>query len=180
MSRLSKLLRKVAPVASLAAPFLPGVGGLIAKGIGIAGSFGQVPAAPAPLFQEAVMPSIGPVALPPIGGAVTRMVGGAGAMLGFGAGGLVRAGVGGAKAITRSAIGYCRRHPQWCSTIGGIAAVEGLISQGQLPPIKRRRGRGISATELRHFKRVVRFTSKYCAPVHRAMRAPAMRRHKTC
>lgn len=88
----------------------------------------------------------------------------------------------GARAIPRAAVALCRKYPTWCSTIGGTVAVEALFNSGQLPVPKKRRGRGITAGELKSFKRVARFTHKYCAPVHHAMRSPAMRRHKgaTC
>jgi hypothetical protein len=78
--------------------------------------------------------------------------------------------------IFAAASSYCRRNPQWCATVGGMAAVEAMVRSGQLPAPKRRRGRGITATELRNFKRVAKFTSKYCAPVRRAMSAPVMRK----
>jgi hypothetical protein len=78
--------------------------------------------------------------------------------------------------IYAAASSYCRRNPQWCATVGGMAAVEAMVRSGQLPAPKRRRGRGITATELRNFKRVAKFTSKYCAPVRRAMSAPVMRK----
>lgn len=84
--------------------------------------------------------------------------------------------VAGAKRVYSAAAGYCRRHPQWCSTIGGIAAVEAMIGRGELPVPKRRRGKGISATELKNFRRVAKFTSQYCAPVRRAMTTKAVRR----
>jgi len=80
-----------------------------------------------------------------------------------------------ARRIAAGAASLCRRNPQWCATIGGMAAVEALMRSGQLPVPKRRRGRGITATELRNFRRVARFTSKYCAPVRRAMASPAVR-----
>ena len=82
-------------------------------------------------------------------------------------GAVVRTGIRGARSITNSAISYCRKHPAWCSTIGGIAAVEGLVGSGQLPIVKRRRARGISASELRSFRRVARFFRGYCPTVRR-------------
>lgn len=102
------------------------------------------------------------------------MMGGGRALVGGVIGGVVRGG----RAIWRSAATYCRKHPQWCSTIGGIAAVEAMIGRGELPTIKKSRGRGITARELRSFKKVARFTSKYCAPVKKAMKSPALRRGK--
>lgn len=94
-----------------------------------------------------------------------------------GAGRVVMAG---ARGAARGAVNLCRKYPQWCSTIGGTAAVEALMHSGQIPVPKHRRGRGITAHELKAFKRVARFTSKYCAPVHRAMKAPAVRGGKSC
>lgn len=95
------------------------------------------------------------------------------------AAGAARIGVVGAKRIYSSAASYCRKHPGWCQTIGGVAAVEAMIQRGELPAMKSRRGRGITATELKHFKRVARFTSKYCAPVRKAMSSRALR-GKSC
>lgn len=86
----------------------------------------------------------------------------------------------GARAAAKGAVNLCRKYPQWCSTIGGTAAVEALIHSGQIPAPKHRRGRGITAHELKAFKRVARFTSRYCAPVHRAMKAPAVRKGASC
>lgn len=88
--------------------------------------------------------------------------------------------VGAARNVGKAAVNLCRKYPQWCSTIGGTVAVEALLHSGQLPMPKRRRGRGITAGELRSFKRVAKFTSRYCAPVHRAMKAPAVRGGKSC
>ena len=80
------------------------------------------------------------------------------------AGTAVRLGVTGARTIARSAVTYCRRHPQWCASIGGTAAIAGLIEGGQLPPIKRRRARGISPSEFRGFRKVHKVLSGFCAP----------------
>lgn len=92
---------------------------------------------------------------------------------------VLRAGAAGARRVYQSAASYCRKHPGWCQTIGGIAAVEAMIQNGQLPAMKSRRGKGITATELKNFKRVARFTSKYCAPVRKAMSSRALR-GKSC
>lgn len=114
-------------------------------------------------------------ALPPMGSSTTMgMAGLSPATVGRGAAYVVK----GARAIPRAAVALCRKYPTWCSTIGGTVAVEALFNSGQLPVPKRRRGRGISAHELKAFKRVARFTHKYCAPVHHAMKSPALRRHK--
>jgi len=93
------------------------------------------------------LPALG--ALPAVGAAV---------------GGLV---VRGGAAIARSAMGYCRRNPAWCASIGGTAAVAGLIESGQLPTIRRRRGRGITPRDLRSFKRVANLIRGFCPTVRR-------------
>lgn len=127
------------------------------------GAFNQPVAAPGGSMLQPAM-AIAPAAraLMPLTGAAA---GGLGRAVGYAAG-----------RATRAAMNYCKRNPQWCASIGGMAAVEALVRNGQLPAPKRRRGRGISATELRAFKRVAKFTSKYCAPVRRAMSAPALRK----
>lgn len=109
----------------------------------------------------AVLPGAGRALMPLTGAAAGSL----GRAVGFAAG-----------RATRAAMNYCKRNPQWCASIGGMAAVEAMVRSGQLPAPKRRRGRGITATELRAFKRVAKFTSKYCAPVRRAMSAPALRK----
>lgn len=81
-----------------------------------------------------------------------------------GAGPIVAAGVGMATRAARSAIIWCRRNPQWCSTIGGTAAVAAMIERGELPHPPRRRSRGITGRELRAFRRVHGVLSKFCAP----------------
>lgn len=108
------------------------------------------------------------------GGMILKALPGIGA--GVGVAGLARGAGYAAGRIYAAASSYCRRNPQWCATVGGMAAVEAMVRSGQLPAPKRRRGRGITATELRNFKRVAKFTSKYCAPVRRAMSAPVMRK----
>lgn len=169
MSRLSKIFRKVAPIAS----FIPGPIGAIAKvgaGIYAAKSAADIfsPAAPSqPSYMASMLPSLGRV-IPGVGRSLPA--------LGRAAGGMA---VRGAKSVYNAAASYCRKHPAWCQTIGGIAAVEAMIGRGELPLPKRRRGRGITATELKHFKRVARFTSKYCAPVRKAMSSRALR-GKSC
>ncbi len=81
--------------------------------------------------------------------------------VGRGAGMVVGAGLRGARAIYNSAATYCRRHPQWCLASGGIGAVAGMIQSGQLPPVKRRRRRGISASDLSKFRRVASFLYRW-------------------
>jgi len=178
---LSKLWKGV---RSIAAPIIGGAlggpaGAALGQLLGGGGnkSVGQVPAAPMPLsgFQGS-MPGAG------FGGTLTRTAGpamlmpllGGGARalapaLGFGAGMALR----GARTAARSAMAYCKRHPAWCASIGGLAAVEGLVSGGQLPPVKRRRARGITGRELSSFKRVSRVLNNWCkvpAPTQRARR----------
>lgn len=121
-----------------------------------------------------VLPGIGQMAGRAAGAALPSLLtGGTVATVG-------RAAVVSARRLASGAASLCRKHPQWCATIGGMAAVEALMRSGQLPVPKRRRGRGITANELRAFKRVARFTSKYCAPVRRAMHAPAVRKGRSC
>jgi len=170
MSLLGKIAdfgRKVlgSPVAQTIAPILPpAIGGAItAYGIyqGVKGATAPQPVQPQ-VMQFPSLPGAGYT--------------GAG-MLSPGsiaAGGRVV--MGAVRAVPKAAANLCRKYPQWCATIGGTAAVEAMIHAGQLPMPKRRRTKGISGHELKAFRRVARFTSKYCAPVHRAMKAPAMRR----
>jgi len=165
MSLLKSIGNVFKSVASVAAPalgtFLGGpIGGIVGGAIG---SIIGPKAVPTPGVASAGMfPGL---ALPALRTGAASLVGGA-----------VRVGVSGAKRVYSAASGYCRKHPQWCSTIGGIAAVEALINSGQLPIPKRRRAKGISGTELKNFRRVAKFTSQYCAPVRRAMSTKAVRR----
>jgi len=165
------------PLVRAAAPILGGPVGIALTTAGTAYS----------AYQAAKSMSAAPPAFPGIGG-LTPMPGAGVNFAGMGSlipavgrvgGTLARVGVAGAKRVYQSAASYCRKHPGWCQTVGGIAAVEAMIQSGQLPATKSRRGRGITATELKNFKRVARFTSKYCAPVRRAMSAPGVRR-KSC
>lgn len=178
MSLLKSLVSGVkkvisSPAVRAVAPILGGPVGLAISTAGTAYS----------AYQAAK--SMGGVSLPSLPG-IGAPIASAGLSLGAlpaigrAAGGAVRVGIAGAKKIASSAASYCRKHPGWCQTIGGIAAVEAMIQQGQLPTIKSRRGRGITATELKNFKRVARFTSKYCAPVRRAMSSRAVRGGKSC
>jgi len=170
LSRLWKSVR------SVAAPLIgTAIGGPAGGALGsILAGGGSRAAVPAPSFITHAAP---PMAMP--GGGFTNV--GLPALAGMGArlapavmGGAVRA-ASGARRIAAGAASLCRRNPQWCATIGGLAAVETLMRSGQIPVPKRRRGRGITATELRNFRRVARFTSKWCAPVRRAMQAPAVK-----
>lgn len=92
-------------------------------------------------------------------------------ILGGAAGTVVGAVTLGARTVMRSATTYCRRHPAWCAQIGGTAAIAAMIQGGQLPPIKRRRARGISPSEFRGFRRVHKVLSGFCAPRMRVRRA---------
>lgn len=81
------------------------------------------------------------------------------------------------RAIYASAMSYCRRHPAWCSAIGITGVVE-LITSGSLPPMKRRRRKGISASDLSKFRRVAGFLYKWgpmCQSTPKPRRAPARR-----
>lgn len=164
------------PVATKMAAVIPGIG----TGIALAGTAYQAYSALKTPAAGSVSPGAGSVmALPQMGSFQgAGMMGLSPQVIGRGAAAVVK----GARAIPRAAISMCRKYPQWCSTIGGTVAVEALLSSGQVPLPKRRRGRGISAHELKAFKRVARFTSRYCAPVHKAMKSPAVRRHRgaTC
>lgn len=152
-------------------PFIPGVG----TALSIAGAaYGGYQALKSPSVGS-VSPGAGSVMTLPSMGMQTNFSGmGMGASLAGLGGAVVRGG----RAAGKAAVSLCRKYPQWCSTIGGTVAVEALLHSGQLPMPKRRRGKGISATELKNFRRVVKFTSKYCAPVHRAMRAPVMHKRR--
>lgn len=179
MSLLSKVWKGVRSVAApVIGSAIGGPAGAIVGGLLAGSSQPRVPAAPPPSFPPA-MPGTGLVngfqpAMAVLPRTLTPLV----PQIGRAAGVAVGAGLAGARAIARSAMTYCRRHPQWCSTIGGIAAVEGLIRSGQLPPIKRRRARGITATELRNFKRVTKTLNKWCKvapPTRRAKGGRACR-----
>lgn len=164
------------PIATKVASVIPGIG----TGIAIAGTAYQAYSALKTPAAGAVSPGAGSVmALPQMGSfSSAGMMGLSPATVGRGAAAIVK----GARAIPRAAISLCRKYPQWCSTIGGTVAVEALLNNGSIPLPKKRRGRGITAHELKSFKRVARFTSRYCAPVHKAMKSPAVRRHRgaTC
>ena len=79
----------------------------------------------------------------------------------------------GARSIYNSAMSYCRRHPAWCASIG-IGGVVQLITAGSLPPIKRRRRRGISAGDLSKFRRVASVLHRW-APLVTGARPRARR-----
>lgn len=171
LKSLGNIAKKVisSPVVRTLAPVLGGpIGTAISTAGTLYGSYQGLKAVGSTIAAPA-MPGIGTASMFPTVGSLGRTMPAL-------AGGAVRAGVAGAKRVYSAAAGYCRKHPQWCSTIGGIAAVEAMIGRGELPIPKRRRGKGISATELKNFRRVARFTSQYCAPVRRAMTSKAVRR----
>lgn len=177
MSLLSKLVKSVAPAAAAFGKFIPGIGTAVSlAGTAATAYYAAKSSAGAPAAISPPMPSLS-AGMFPSASTLGRVLPGAGAV----AGRAVGYGVASAKRVYNAAASYCRRHPQWCSTIGGIAAVEAMIGRGELPVPKRRRGKGISATELKNFRRVARFTSQYCAPVRRAMTSRAVRRGgKSC
>lgn len=162
------------PIATKVASAIPGIG----TAVGVAGMAYQAYSALKSTSAPSV-PSLSAIPAPGGGGVMSAgFMGLSPTTVGRGAAAAVKGG----RAVIRGAANLCRKYPQWCSTIGGTVAIEALLNSGQLPMPKRRRGKGISAHELRAFKRVARFTSKYCAPVHKAMKAPALRRHRgaTC
>lgn len=93
-------------------------------------------------------------ALPPV------LRAGAGAAIGAVGGVAVRS----ASSAMRAAVTWCRRNPAWCANIGGTAAVAAMVSSGQLPAPRRRRGRGISSRDLRSYRRVHNLLAGFCAP----------------
>jgi len=167
-SKLGRVVRKALPIV---ASFIPGVGGVIA---GAASSVINRQTGGG-IMAQSILPSLPAIAggairtLPGIGSRL--MAGGLPAAVGFGAGRAVRS----ARAIASAASSYCRRHPGWCASIGGLAAVEGLVNSGQLPVPKRRRRKGISGRDLGNFMRVSKVLSRYCAPIRKARSSPAAR-----
>lgn len=167
MSFISKAWKSIRKVV---APVIGGVvGGPLGSAIGgaLAGS-SRPPAAATPTYAPPAMPGGSAITFTgasmsgfqPAMAVIPRAAAGLPALgrgLGFAAG----AGLAGARNVARSAMAYCRRHPQWCSTIGGLAAVEALVSSGQLPAIKRRRRKGISASDLSKFRRVASILHKW-------------------
>jgi hypothetical protein len=83
--------------------------------------------------------------------------------------------VGTAARYARAAAAWIRRNPAWATTIG-LAGVEQMLRSGQLPMPKRRRARGITGTELRNFRRVTKFLTKYTPAVRRMATTQAVRR----
>lgn len=174
LKSLGSIAKKVisSPVVRAVAPVLGGPVGATISALGTA--YGAYQALKAPSVGSVGPSSGSTMTLPSLNFSTAGMLSPA-AVAGAG-----RAVMVGARGVAKKAADMCRKYPQWCATIGGTAAVEALMHSGQLPMPKRRRGKGISAHELRAFKRVARFTSRYCAPVHKAMRAPAVRGGKSC
>lgn len=176
MSFLSKLipreLKAIVPqaIAAIGTAYGGPLGGMIGGILGstVGTSQASVPAAVA----------MGTMALPGVGAAYRAapfVTGGAMSLMGrltpYGVGTAVgvaaSVGLRSARAIASSAIAYCKRHPGWCASIGGLAAVEAMVSNNQLPVIKRRRGRGLTPKDLRSFRRVASLIKGYCPTVRR-------------
>jgi hypothetical protein len=163
MSLFGNIFRAAAPIVG---GFLGGPAGA-AVGAAIAGagssSRATVSAAPA-------LPGIG-FAPQGVGGTLPSLPGfptmGSVAAVG---GAVVRAGAAGVRLAISSARYYCARYPSWCIAVGGLGAVQGMVSGGQLPPHRRRRRRGISAREFGAFRKVHRVLSGFCAPRMRIRR----------
>lgn len=138
--------RVVAPVASV----IPG-GQAIGATAAVLGRLGAR-SSPPPSFSAALpVPGLGMLpTLPAVGGAVV-------------AGGALVARS--AAAIGRAAVHWCRRNPAWCSSIGGTAAVASMIRDGTLPMPRRRRGRGLSARDVRGFRRTTRLIRQVAGSV---------------
>lgn len=124
---------------------MPGVGmvPIVGQIAGMASMLGQRSRQASPI--STLLPAMG--ALPAVAGAA------------------VRVGMIGARAAMRGAVAWCRRNPAWCATVGGTAAVAGMIESGQLPMPRRRRGRGLSARDLRGFRKTVRLVRATAASV---------------
>lgn len=141
MSLLKSIGKVVGSVTRAVAPVVAAVQPQFAPALAIAGRLGMRTTSP---LTAGVMPGAG--FLPALG-ALPAVAGAA-----------VRVGIVGARAAMRGAITLCRRNPGWCSTIGGTAAVAAMIESGQLPAPKHRRGRGLSARDIRGFRKTVRLT----------------------
>lgn len=134
-------LRRLVGIAAPALGTLYGgpVGGALGAAVGQAAQK-PVPSTFAPVgTQPAGLVAL--PALPAVGGAVVA----GGRLLAAGAG-----------AVARGAVAWCRRNPAWCASVGGTAAVGAMIQEGRLPMPRRRRGRGLTARDLRSFRRTVR------------------------
>lgn len=160
-SSIGKVAKKVLPKA---APVIGSVAGMVYGGPAGAALGGRIGSAFGAVKSGAsVRPGAGFVAggamgsLPPLVRGVGMAGSRAGAIAGAAAGYAVR----GARAAAASASYYCRKYPTWCSTIGGLAAVEALVGNGQLPPIKRRRRKGLTPRDLASFRRVASLIKTY-------------------
>lgn len=146
-------------IIGVAAPIVGGMfGGPVGAALGsaIGGAINQPRGfAPTPMAQ----PGSGMI-YPTMGSLPSLSAGAAGGV----AMGAVRLGVGAVSRFGRGAIQLCRRYPQWCSTIGGTAAVAAMLESGQLPMPRRRRGRGISGRDLRAYRRIHNVLAGFCAP----------------
>lgn len=147
MSIFSKIIGAAAPI----------VGGILGgpAGAALGGAIGGAINAPK---GQALTASIQP------GAGMIYPTMGALPALGAAGGAAVRLGVGAVSRFGRGAISLCRRYPQWCSTIGGTAAVAAMLESGQLPMPRRRRGRGISGRDLRAYRRIHNVLAGFCAP----------------
>jgi hypothetical protein len=147
VSLLGDLVKIAAPIAGayFGGPVGAAIGGALGGSLG-----GSAMPGSGQVASMAALPSIGTVGT--VGGAV------------------VRAGAAGARAIIASARYYCAKYPGWCISIGGLGAVQGMVQNGQLPIHRRRRARGISASEFRGFRKVHKVLSGFCAPKMRIRR----------
>jgi hypothetical protein len=166
---LLKKIRKVGkkifrPIAQTAVGAIPGVGPALSTNLFSGGGGGSSS------FLPAVIGGGARVALP-------RVIPGAGAAVGGAVGVGARVAGRSATTIARSAIAWCKRNPAWCASIGGTAAVEALVASGDLPVIKRRRARGVSASELKAFRRVASIVRQH-APT--ARKVPCKPRGTVC
>lgn len=156
MSLLGKLAKSVKKI--IKSPLVGAAVSAVNPQLG--GALSAVSAASA--MRTSILPGVGPV----ISGTVAaggRMLPALGRTLGFGAGVMIAKG----RNIARAAAALCVKHPQWCSTIGGVAAVAAMMESGQMPIPKRRRGRGLSPRDLRSFRRVARLIRVFAPTVRR-------------
>lgn len=153
------IARAVSPIASI----IPG-GALVTGALGQLGMrSAKESVAPIMLSQPAPQLSLMPASFPSMMGSLPTIGRAAGTAVGAVGGMVIARGA----SIARSAMAYCRRNPGWCASIGGTAAVSALIESGQLPVIRRRRGRGITPRDLRSFRRVANLVRGYCPTVRR-------------
>jgi hypothetical protein len=117
--------------------------------------------------SQGVIAQPGTGGVTPVMASLPRIAGALGGIAGTAVGAVTL----GARTIYRSASIYCRRHPAWCAQIGGTAAIASMIQGGTLPPIRRRRARGISSSEFKGFRKVHKVLSGFCAPRMRVRKA---------